>query len=187
MNIPKFIVLGALEAMGEASGYDIIRFAEKKMLHRWTRVKNGSIYNALKSLDQSGDVRLVERVKQGLFPTMTLYRITEQGRNTFDALQEECFKGLFPLHLGFKLGLKLNHRRTRAEIRQYADEAITIIDTMMKEAADYLETLPGASNQKSSDAFFIEHDRMLLREEKKWIAMVRNKIDSGEADLIDGL
>lgn len=187
MNISKFVVLGALEALETAGGYDIIRFLEKKKIRSWTRVQNGSIYHSLKSLTKNGDIVKVDRVKKGLFPAMTLYAMTDQGRQTFDALQEEAFSGLFPLHLGFKLGLKFNRRRTHAEIRLFAEKAVAVIDHNLHQMDVYLDDLPATSRQKRSDAFYIEHDRMLLREEKRWIQMVIEKLDTPATDAIDGL
>lgn len=180
MNISKFVVLGTLDALGTASGYDIIRELEKKMISRWTKVKKGSIYNALKSLSKGGEIREVSRVKKGLFPTMTLYEITDQGRDYFDKMQEEAFLGIYPLYLGFKLALKFNRRRTAAEITKYAAAAIEIIDKTMAGMDAYLNSLPQESDQRESDGFFIEHDRMLYLEEKRWIQMaVRRQEDLG--------
>jgi DNA-binding PadR family transcriptional regulator len=177
MNISKFVVLGALDALQTASGYDIIRYLEKKMIRRWTDVKKGSIYNALKSLEKNGDVHQVSRVKNGLFPTMTLYEVTEQGRTCFDKMQERAFRGIFPLFLGFKLALKFNRRRTHDEIRHFAAVAVEGIEKTLAGIDAYLATLPESSAQKRSDAFFIEHDRMLLLAEKQWIQMVVEKLD----------
>lgn len=177
MNISKFVVLGALDTLKTASGYDIIRHLEKKMIRRWTDIKKGSIYNALKSLEKNGDVRQVSRVKNGLFPTMTLYEVTDQGRACFDNMQGQAFRGLFPLFLGFKLALKFNRRRTREEIRHFAAEAVKGIDKILAGTDAYLDTLPEASDRKRSDGFFIEHDRMLLLAEKQWIQMVAEKLD----------
>lgn len=41
MNITKFVVLGTLDHLSPASGYDIIRDLDKKMISRWTNVKKG--------------------------------------------------------------------------------------------------------------------------------------------------
>ena len=182
MNISKFVVLGTLDVLGTASGYDIIRELDKKMVSRWTNVKKGSIYNALKSLSKGGEIREVSRVKKGLFPTMTLYEITDQGRDCFDKMQEEAFLGIYPLFLGFKLALKFNKRRTTDEIKKYAATAIEIIDKTMGGMDAYLNSLPEASALRKSDAFFIEHDRMLFLEEKRWIQMAVQRLDDSDGN-----
>ncbi len=176
MNISKFVVLGTLDRLGSGSGYDIIRELDRKMISRWTNVKKGSIYNALKTLAKGGEIREVTKVKKGLFPTMTIYQITDLGRKLFDKLQEEAFLGIFPLFLGFKLGLKFNLRKSTEEICRHAEKAIEIIDSTIAGMDTYLASLPDSDPRKDPDEFFIEHDKMLFREEKKWIEMAVKRI-----------
>jgi DNA-binding PadR family transcriptional regulator len=176
MNIPKFVVLGTLDRLGPASGYDIIRELENKMISRWTNVKKGSIYHALKALNKEALVEETERLKQGLYPTSTLYKITEAGREAFDQMQAEAFLGLFPSYLGFKLALKFNVRRSTAEIAAFAAKAIKIIDANLAGMDAYVNSLEVTDFRRISDPFFIEHDKMLLRQEKQWIQMAVDRI-----------
>ena len=176
MNIPKFVVLGTLDRLGPASGYDIIRELENKMISRWTNVKKGSIYHALKALNKEALVEETERLKQGLYPTSTLYKITEAGREAFDQMQAEAFLGLFPSYLGFKLALKFNVRRSTAEIAAFAAKAIKIIDANLAGMDAYVNSLEVTDFRRISDPFFIEHDKMLLRQEKQWIQMAVERI-----------
>ncbi len=184
MNIAKFVVLGALDMLDTASGYDILGFLEKRMVSRWTGIKTGSIYNALKSMEKSGEIEVVERVKNGLFPTSTLYTLTEQGRRNFDTMQEEAFLGLYPLYLGFKLALKFNRRRSHEEIRHFARVALAGIDTRLAAMDAYVAALPVGEAPRFGDAFFIEHDRMLLIAEQQWIGMVLAGLESGDEPLL---
>jgi hypothetical protein len=57
----------------------------------------------------------------------------------------------------------------------------------MQEMDDYLNSLPVSGRQRKSDAFFIEHDRMLLLAEKQWIQMILEKLNTNQAEPIDGL
>ncbi len=176
MNIAKFVVLGILDQCSPASGYEINRELEKKMINRWTTVKKGSIYHALKSLAKDEQIRETERIKQGLYPTMTLYEITDKGKDAFDKMQAEAFLGLYPYYFGFKLALKFNVRRTADEIEAYAQKAIDIIDSQLAGMDIYLESLSESDPRKQSDAFFIEHDKILLRAEKQWIKMALERL-----------
>ncbi|NNG01291.1 MAG: PadR family transcriptional regulator [Desulfobacteraceae bacterium] len=179
MNIAKFVVLGALDQLTTASGYDIIRELDKKMITSWTNVKKGSIYHALKTLNAGGQIHETERVKQGQFPTMTLYKITEAGRKAFDKMQAEAFRGLYPYYFGFKLAFKFNIRRTVDEIAVYAEQAIAIIDANIAGRDAYLKSHATDGSKMKAEAFFIEHDKMLFRSEKKWIQMVVKRIKEG--------
>lgn len=169
MNVSKMIVLGALEILDEASGYDVMQELKRKMVHRWLDVNTGSIYYALKQLLKSGAIVEVRVEREGDYPEKTIYALTDIGRNQFDELQAEAFKGLFPHFYGFKLALKFNQRRSGAEIAQLADEAIGRIDKTLAAMDAYLTTLDEAAWQYEFDGFFIEHDRRLYKEEKQWI------------------
>ncbi|MBI5582729.1 MAG: PadR family transcriptional regulator [Deltaproteobacteria bacterium] len=180
MNIPQFIVLGTLDRISPASGYEIIRDLEKKMVSRWTNVKKGSIYHALKALEKAGLVVQTDRLKQGLYPTSTLYKITAAGREAFDRLQAEAFLGLFPDYLGFKLALKFNVRRTANEIAAFGEKALKKIEAQLAGMDAYVKSLAEDDPRRASDPFFIEHDRMLLKQEKKWIEMAVERIRKGQ-------
>ncbi len=104
-------------------------------------------------------------MKQGQFPTMTIYEITDSGRELFDKMQEEAFLGLFPQFYSFKLALKINVRRTPEEIARIAEKAIGVIDSIMDQMDRYMESQSDPKPRLETDGFFIEHDRMLLRQE----------------------
>ncbi|MBL4637173.1 MAG: PadR family transcriptional regulator [Kofleriaceae bacterium] len=169
MNVSKFIVLGALESMGKASGYDIDRFVHERMIHAWTEIKRASIYNALKGLTKDGSVEQVEIQKNGLHPQKILYAITKAGLVSFDALQEEAALGIYPRFYGFKLALKLNQRKTKEEFLELATHAIERIDDILKRMDEHLKAQDPESRLRQFDTIFIAHDRGLYLAEKKWI------------------
>lgn len=177
MNIPQFVVLGALEQIGHGSGYDLLQELNRKMIDRWIDIKTGSIYHAIKHLHKEGAIRAVEQTRTGAFPTKTIYAPTDAGRQRFDRLQEEAFLGLYPQFSGFKLALKFNTRRSAAEIVHFAELAIARIDGQLAAMDAYLRALDAASPQYAYDAFFIDHDRRLYEAEKAWIEAVVAQID----------
>jgi hypothetical protein len=109
---------------------------------------------------------------------MTRYEITDKGRDTFDMMQADAFMGLYPYYFGFKLALKFNVRKTADEITDYAQRAIEIIDAQFAGMDAYLESLPESDPRRQTDAFFIEHDKMLLKAEKQWIEMAVERMRS---------
>lgn len=169
MNVSKFVVLGALDDLGEGSGYDIDRYLHERMIHQWTDVKKASIYHALKSLNRSGHVEVVETLQNGNYPEKTLYAVTDDGRAMFDDMQREAAMGLYPRFYGFKLALKFNRRRTQDELRGLAQDAVARIDAIKQKMDAYLRTVPEDSPQHPFDALFLEHDHRLYDEERAWI------------------
>jgi DNA-binding PadR family transcriptional regulator len=169
MNIAKMVVLGALENLERGSGYDIIQELNRKKIDRWTDIKKGSIYHALRQLKKEGAISEVEQTKVGRYPEKTIFQITAKGRELFDSLQAKAFLGLFPIFYGFKIALKFNTRRSADEIKEFADKAIKAIDLQFKAMDDYLSTLDKSSMQYKTDSFFMKHDKMLFEAEKEWI------------------
>ncbi|UCH88451.1 MAG: PadR family transcriptional regulator [Thermoplasmata archaeon] len=169
MNIAKMVVLGALESLGRGSGYDIIQELNRKKIDRWTDIKQGSIYHALRQLKSEGAVNEVEQTKVGRYPDKTIYKITAKGKELFDNLQEQAFLGLYPHFYGFKIALKFNSRRSAKEIKIFAERAIEVIDKQFKAMDDHLDSLDKSSMLYKTDSFFIKHEKMLFGAEKEWI------------------
>jgi DNA-binding PadR family transcriptional regulator len=169
MNIAKLVVLGALENLGRGSGYDIISELNRKKIDRWTDIKKGSIYHALRQLKSEEGIIEVEHTKVGRYPDKTIFQITDKGKVLFDSLQEEAFLGLYPHFYGFKIALKFNIRRSSEEIKKFAERAIEIIDQQFKAMDDYLSGLDDTSRLYKTDSFFIKHEKMLYGAEKEWI------------------
>ena len=169
MNIAKMVVLGALESLGRGSGYDIMQELNRKKIDRWTEIKIGSIYHALKQLKKEGAIDEVEQIRVGRYPYKTIFEITAKGKELFDDLQEQAFLGLYPNFYGFKIALKFNTRRSVEEIEEFGKRAIEIIDLQFKAMDEHLDGLDRSGMLYKTDSFFIEHERMLFGAEKEWI------------------
>jgi DNA-binding PadR family transcriptional regulator len=175
MNIAKLVVLGALENLGRGSGYDIIQELNLKKIDRWTDIKKGSVYYALRELAKEGAIDAVEQTKVGRYPDKTIFQVTKEGRELFDSLQEEAFLGLFPHFYGFKIALKFNTRRSAEEIEGFAVRAIERIDRQLAAMDEHLGTLDKDSKLYRTDSFFIKHEKMIFGAEREWIEeAVRN-------------
>ena len=169
MNLAKFLVLGALENIIEGSGYDIMMELENKKIDKWTEIKKGSIYHALKKLTEEEAVVEIEKIKNGLYPEKTIYKITNYGMSVFDTLQETAFKGLYPKFYGFKLALKFNKRKSAVEIKNFGEKAIEEINNTLVLMDMYIASGIKSGLIKKHDPFFMEHERMLFDAEKKWL------------------
>lgn len=169
MQLAKMVVLGSLEILGIASGYDVYQYLDKNQIDRWTDIQKPSIYNAMKQLEKENAIKQVDIIKNGKYPEKKTYQISESGKLLFDSLQEEAFLGIYPRFLGFKVALKFNKRRTTEEINKFANRAISIIDEILEAMNKYIESLPNNSEEQKRDKFFIEHDRRLFLTERQWI------------------
>ena len=175
MNLPKFLVLGALDSLKEGSGYDVKSELNKKQVENWTDIKSGSIYFAIKKLEADNMIKEIRKERDKNFPVKIIYSITEEGKKLFDKLQEEAFLGLYPQFYGFKLALKFNSRKTNTEIIEFGKMAVSRIDSIIKKMNSYNSE---SDNLIFSDDFFIEHDILLYEQEKFWINKVISVLES---------
>ena len=78
MSATRMLVLGIVELVGEAHGYQVRRELQSWSAEQWANVQPGSIYHALKSLAKDG---LLEPVgtESAEGPARTTYRITPAG------------------------------------------------------------------------------------------------------------
>lgn len=178
MNLSKFLVLGALDILGEGSGYDIINELERKQIDKWTDFKLGSIYFAIKQLKKEDMIQEIRQEQDGAFPVKSIYTITAEGQKGFDKMQEEAFNGLFPYFFGFKIALKFNIRRSNKEIIKFARQAIKRIDENLRGMALYLESIREDVVQYEYDEFFVRHDVYLYKQEKLWLQEVIDRHQS---------
>ena len=74
----RLLVLGLLDE-GPLSGYDIQQRMRRADAERWGGVWTGSIYHALKKLEQEGHIALAD-VEQTGHRQKALYKITDSGR-----------------------------------------------------------------------------------------------------------
>jgi DNA-binding PadR family transcriptional regulator len=181
MQLAKMVVLGSLEILGTASGYDVYQYLDKNQIDRWTDIQKPSIYNALRQLEKEQTIEQVNVIKSGKYPEKTTYQICEKGKLLFDTLQEEAFLGIYPRFFGFKVALKFNRRRSAEEINNFANRAISIIDEILEAMDKHIESLPDHSEEQTRDKFFIEHDRRLFMTERQWILEALEYIKENDA------
>ncbi|MFD2672966.1 PadR family transcriptional regulator [Marinicrinis sediminis] len=177
MNIPHFVILGSLDQMGQGSGYDIMQWLERKKVNMWIGVKTGSVYHAIKQLEQKEFIRAVKTTREGFYPAKTILETTESGKQYFDLLQEEAFAGIYPNFYGFKLALKFNSRRTNEDIQQFAKTAISKIDRITDQMNHHLAQFEDHSEDYQYDAIFIQHEKLLFEAEKTWISQIIKRLD----------
>lgn len=86
----KLIILGLL-AEQPMSGYDIQQKVNGADAERWSGIQVGSIYHALKKLEQNNDIELFDLMKTG-HRQKAVYQITDQGRLLLKSLVLDALK-----------------------------------------------------------------------------------------------
>jgi DNA-binding PadR family transcriptional regulator len=88
--LTRLIVLGLLKRR-PMHGYEIQQILQLGHVDRWTGILPGSIYHALKRLEQEGLVQ-VESVEQTGHRTRAIYKITESGLTEHRKLLQEAWR-----------------------------------------------------------------------------------------------
>ncbi|MGL9731054.1 PadR family transcriptional regulator [Enterococcus sp. DIV0756] len=123
----KLLVLGLLEER-PMSGYDIQQKISQADAERWGGVLVGSIYHALKKLEQNGYIDLASIEKTG-HRQKAVYKITDQGK---DYLQSLITESLGEISINYPTtlysGLSLLNRISNQEARQSLEKQKESLD-----------------------------------------------------------
>ena len=65
--------------------YEMSRLISERRFDVVLDLKRGSLYHAIERLDRDGLIEAAETSREGRRPERTVYRLTEQGRDAFDA------------------------------------------------------------------------------------------------------
>ena len=113
----RLIVLGVLD-MKPMSGYDIQQVLKSNDAERWAGVLIGSIYHALKKLEQEGHIE-INGIEQTGHRQKAIYRITKSGKGYLKELVLESLKEtsvLYPSTL--YSGISFIHQISQVESRE---------------------------------------------------------------------
>jgi PadR family transcriptional regulator, regulatory protein AphA len=177
----KTLCLGIL-TMGEASGYEIKQVFEDAFSHFYV-AGFGSIYPALAGLAKEGYVT-VSSIEQEKRPAKKVYRLTDSGREAFNAALMETY----PHHRvrsEFLTLMVFAHLLPGEQLKKVFDTRLADIERQMAEIEGYLDELkceceipPGArfaggfgvAVLKAAQDFIVQHKDELeqqLQEQKE--------------------
>ena len=135
----RLLVLGLLDAQ-PMSGYDIQQMIGMMDAERWGGVLVGSIYHALKKLEQENHIEITS-VEQTGHRQKAVYQITQQGREHLKSLVIDSLRTssvLYPttLYSGLTFIEKIpreNARQALEEQKQLLDEEYRALEQGLKE------------------------------------------------------
>lgn len=95
MGATRLLILGSVRDLGQAHGYQVRRDLEGKGVHIWAKIRQGSIYHALRKLTDDGLLRIAAEDKHGdAGPARTEYAITAEGEAAYFTLVEDALSSL---------------------------------------------------------------------------------------------
>ncbi|HEY2712929.1 MAG TPA: PadR family transcriptional regulator [Chthoniobacterales bacterium] len=173
----EFFVLGALHR-GDLHPYEIKRRLSNALVECYTDVDVGTLYYAVRKLVISGDIAPKTRQKVARGGERTIYRITPQGRERFQALLLEQFREqgtvaqtIYPALLFLHLAqLPAVAELLRERLRQ-AESAIAKIRTMKEQFGAVL----GSGNRHLMD-----HLTEVRQLDRRWLRQLLSKVQTGK-------
>lgn len=118
MNSMRLFVLGTLSRRGPMHGHQLRKIAQHERIDLWASIKVGSLYGALRRMNNHGAIEAIYTEQPGNRPERTIYAITEVGLTELKAHRSAALSAprLQPepidLALQFLDGLTLSEVRT---------------------------------------------------------------------------
>jgi DNA-binding PadR family transcriptional regulator len=135
MSLVRLFVLGIVRLHGRAHGYLVRSTLHAWSVDKWSSVKPGSIYHALRQLTKERKLRIVSIEDSTEGPERTVYELTEQGEAEFRQLLDEALTSIDLELLGAGIAFM------QALPRAHAADQLRKRQQQMEEVNEYLQSL----------------------------------------------
>lgn len=174
----KLLVLGLLDAQ-PMSGYDIQQMIGMMDAERWGGVLVGSIYHALKKLEQENLIEITS-VEQTGHRQKAVYQITKQGREHLKSLVIDSLRTssvLYPTTL--YSGLTFIEKIPRENARQALEEQKQLLDQEYRALEQGLKEKETAMQNDVPQLSKITFDNMfsIIRQQQQFIDKLLNALE----------
>lgn len=174
----RLVILGFLRFQ-PLHGYEIKQLIEQKM-EDWTSIAFGSIYFALRKLEEE---RLIEKIateQEGNRPSRSVYQITDAGHEEFMRLLRQVWREVEHPRYSFDIGVFFMQALPKDEIVEYLKGRVA----QLEETLDYLEAhrverLADPRVLEFANAIF-DHGKVHLEAELTWTRDLLGKVERGE-------
>ena len=181
MSAARFLILGVLQKEQPLHGYDIRRELEVWKAEQWSQVAYGSIYYALKKMNDEGLIEVASKDEAGGRPAKTEYRVTSRGETEFQLLLREYWWERKPVVDPFQAALTfmdfMPHEELLAALRSRTDK----LNGELK-GLKYLTEGPQTQNPYTP-RHIVQNLRLVkayYEAELSWIEQTIDKIERGE-------
>lgn len=182
----RLFVLGVLNERN-AHGYEIKNLAREADLAQWAAIGYGSIYHALRRLE---DEQLIEEEvteQSGAYPQRTVYRITNEGRRVFlDLLRNTCRTVHEPKY-PIDLALVFIGQLAPGERVAMLQKRLSTLESTQEDVREKRAQLDGAVRQFASLQAVLDHDLMLREAEIRWMRQLIDKVPDWPEAVVPGI
>ena len=162
----RLVILGLLRET-PLHGYELKQIIEQHM-GDWTNIAFGSIYFALRKLDEEGFIERIAVEQEGRRPSRSVYEITDEGRAEFLRLLREVWSEIERQYYAIDVGLAFIEALPIGEIVGHLKDRSAQLERILQHlAAHKAETLPLEDVPKKAGAVF-DHSAAHFEAELSW-------------------
>lgn len=156
--------------------YEMSRLLAERHVDEILGVKRGSLYGTVERLERDGLLETVETSREGRRPERTVYRVTDAGRDAYEARTHELITGMPYEPRRFTAGVMLlNALAPEQAARLLGDRLVSL----RAQIAAFDVVLGEHAHLPRVHMLEIEFAQTLLRAEQRWVEGVRDDIEAG--------
>ncbi|MEF3306988.1 PadR family transcriptional regulator [Paenibacillus sp. GYB003] len=123
----RLVILGLLME-GDSHPYELRHKMIEREMHRFMKMKEGSLYYAIDQLKKDALIEPVEVVRDANRPEKTIYRITEAGKDNFQKLLLEQMEADAPYHHPMHTALPFVHYGDKSKIADVLRRKLELVE-----------------------------------------------------------
>lgn len=185
-SVTRLVVLGAVRQFQPVHGYFVRRELLTWHVDEWANIQPGSIYNALRSLEQDGYIEESAVESEGKRPARTTYSITHEGEVELLRMLRKTLWNVEPFDtVSMQVIASFMFILSRSEVLAGLEHRISKIDAIITaNEYDILDSLRSATTPDYVREIF-ELSSARLRAEQEWSRTLIERVRAGEYAFAD--
>lgn len=182
----RLVVLGAVHQFQPVHGYFLRRELMTWLVDEWANIQPGSIYNALRSLEQDGYVRESGTESDGKRPARTSYTITPAGEVELMRMLRDTLWNVEPFDTQAVMVIaSFMFILSRQEVIAGLEHRITKIDAIVLTNGFHIEDTARSETTPKYVREIFELSTARLRAEQEWARSLAERLRQGEYAFAD--
>jgi DNA-binding PadR family transcriptional regulator len=170
----RLVILGLLKDK-PLYGYELKRIIEQNM-GDWTSIAFGSIYFALSKLKDEGLVEIESEERVGNRPSRSVYKITQNGRNSFLSLLRDNWRSYNREYYPIDIALIFSGELPADEVREYIKKRIGMMEKAMEYLALHKKSKLSRPGVPMMAKAVFSHSEFHIRAELEWLRSVLEEV-----------
>ncbi|MFK4731298.1 helix-turn-helix transcriptional regulator [Agromyces mediolanus] len=182
----RLVVLGAVHQFQPVHGYFLRRELMTWLVDEWANIQPGSIYNALRSLEQDGYVRESGTESDGKRPARTSYTITPAGEVELMRMLRDTLWNVEPFDTQAVMVIaSFMFILSRQEVIAGLEHRITKIDAIVLTNGFHIEDTARSETTPKYVREIFELSTARLKAEQEWARSLVERLRQGEYSFAD--